>query len=166
MPITHGTARISLLVAAGEQEALRPFFPSATRLAFPRQVQNDASLLRPGSNPPLTVSRRFSGRSSQKGTARRTHPPDVPSCLFRCRPVSFNSIFVDGFPLFPQMDVWSRCGVGQTIQESLSMARRKTRCGSRQSARQKILLLKVRRRVFFLDKSLSWKSPFAELGLT
>jgi hypothetical protein len=31
--------------------------------------------------------------------------------LFRGRPVYFNSIFVDGFALFPQMDVWSRNAV-------------------------------------------------------
>jgi hypothetical protein len=35
-------------------------------------------------------------------------PSDVPSRLFRGRPVSPNSIFVDGVMLFPQMDVWSR----------------------------------------------------------
>src|SRR6516225_4709078 len=146
--------------APGDRRALDHRLASPEKPAEKRERGAMRNLLRPGSNPPLTVSRRFSGRSSPMGTARRTHPPDVPSCLFRCRPVSFNSIFVDGLPLFPQMDVWSRCGVGQTIQESLSKAQRKTRCGSRQSARQKILLLKVRRRVFFLDKSLSWKSPF------
>jgi hypothetical protein len=35
-------------------------------------------------------------------------PPHVPFGLFRGRPVSSNSIFVDGFKLFPQMDVWLR----------------------------------------------------------
>jgi hypothetical protein len=35
-------------------------------------------------------------------------PSDVPSWLFRGRPVHPNSNFVDGVILFPQMDVWSR----------------------------------------------------------
>ena len=33
------------------------------------------------------------------------------NCLFRGRPVHFNSIFADGFALFSQMDVWSRNAV-------------------------------------------------------
>jgi hypothetical protein len=43
---------------------------------------------------------------------REELPPYGPHILFRGRPVYFNSIFVDGFALFPQMDVWSRNGVG------------------------------------------------------
>jgi hypothetical protein len=47
---------------------------------------------------------------------REELPPYGPHNLFRGRPVYFNSIFVDGFALFPQMDVWSRNGVDRSEQ--------------------------------------------------
>ena len=116
---------------------------------------------------PLTICQRFSGRSWPLGTARRSTPPDVPLCLFPGRPDSFNSIFVDGSQLFPQMDVWSRCGVGRTLKESRSTTRQQPATarvlGS--TVFRKILLLKARRSVFSLDKSLSWMYPFLHTAL-
>ena len=40
------------------------------------------------------------------------------NCLFRGRPVHSNSIFVDGFALFQQMDVWSRNAVDPIANRS------------------------------------------------
>ena len=89
-------------------------------------------LLHPERSCRVTICQRSTGRSS---LFRRLYqggdsPPYVPNRLFRGRPVHSNSIFVDGFMLFPQMDVWSRW-----------------------------LRLGPGRSVFSLDKSLSWMSP-------
>jgi hypothetical protein len=48
---------------------------------------------------------------AETGLPQGGTPPHGPQLLFRGRPVHFNSIFVDGFALFPQMDVWSRNAV-------------------------------------------------------
>jgi hypothetical protein len=49
---------------------------------------------------------------ADSGLPQRGSPPyHGPHQLFRGRPVHTNSIFVDGFALFPQMDVWSRIAV-------------------------------------------------------
>jgi hypothetical protein len=56
-----------------------------------------------------TICQRSTGRSSPTEVCtKEVQLPMLPACLFRGRPVHFNSIFVDGFKLFPQMDVWSR----------------------------------------------------------
>ena len=144
------------------------------------------SLRRARSGAPLTSSGPFRRKTGCDGRLRReirhtrscasherlrSDPPAVPRfwglhegeflamcpySLFRGRPDSLNSIFVDGLRLFPQMDVWSRSRVGPTLNESLSTSRAN---GPRTSTlRFRNPSRKAGRRVSLLDKSLSWMS--------
>jgi hypothetical protein len=78
--------------------------------------------------------------------------------LFPGRPDLFNSTFVDGSLLFPQMDVWSRSCVDPNLKRSPPTVLLQRAPGLNFSFFGKFLLLKARTRVFSLDKSLSWMS--------
>src|SRR5690242_13781428 len=96
-----------------------------------------------GSFSLLTIRQRFPGRSWTSGTVRWSAPPDVPLSQFPGRLGSYNSIFVDGFKLFPQMDVWSRSDVGRTFKESQSAVRQHRAAVLNSGVFGIILLLKV-----------------------
>jgi hypothetical protein len=78
-------------------------------------------------------------------------------CLFRGRPVHFNSIFVDGFAAVPA----NGCLVPQRRGPNRPIGRQKqivtvTRTASRALQEPSV---KCREKCFFLDKPLSWMSP-------